>query len=93
VATDVTYFSQGDENVFFGWLKNIPCVDDVRGVGRDLRIEVAGQNVADSDLRELVALFARYEINSKQLAAFESTANSHWFRDKNSYWYQSVFGG
>lgn len=26
VATSVTYFSQGDEDCFFSWLKTIECV-------------------------------------------------------------------
>jgi hypothetical protein len=91
VATDVIYLSQGDENAFFGWLKNISCVGNTRGVGRNLLIEIAVQNITDRDLRELIALSSRYKIDAKQLATFASTANAHWFRDKKSYWYQSVF--
>jgi hypothetical protein len=91
VATGVIYFSEGDEVAFFEWLRSISCVGQIKGVGRDLNIEIKHSNISNSDLRELIALFHRYSVDSKQLATFARKTNASWFRNKEKYWYQSVF--
>jgi hypothetical protein len=69
VATDVRYFSQGDETLFFEWLGRIKCIQNVRGDGRSLFIEL-GNPPTDEDLRELIGLFYRYNIDMRQLAEY-----------------------
>lgn len=90
IAKEVAYFSPLDEDAFFTWLKSIGCVDEVRGVGRELHIEVRPPK--DSELRELIALFCRYGIEQRQLAEFLTTQNASWFRDNRAaYWRTSIF--
>jgi len=93
VATAVMYFSQGDEDSFFSWLKTIECISGVHGVGRDLFIEIGTTDVDDADLRELIALFHRYNVNMRQLQQLVTERNAAWFRDdREKYWHHEVFG-
>ena len=92
VATEVIFFSQGDESAFFSWLTGISCVNEVRGVGKDLQIEIRDEVITDADLRELIALFHRYAIRSSQLARLKTDANAWWFQNAQGYWHRSVFG-
>lgn len=92
VAYLVTYYSKGDEDAFFRWLKRIRCVTNFRGVCRELLIEVAPDQVDYKALREFIGLFRRYGVDMRQLAVFETTENAEWFRDKQKFWYEPVFG-
>jgi hypothetical protein len=61
-------------------------------VGRELHIKV-DDKIDASDLREMIGLFHRYQIDKRQLAQFVSAENVTWFRDdKGAYWHQDVFG-
>jgi hypothetical protein len=92
IVGELRYFSQGDEDAFFDWLNGIGCVADVRSVGRQLLISVEENDLPDSDLREIIALFHRYGVEKKPLAQFLTAANAKWFRDEEAYWYRDVFG-
>jgi hypothetical protein len=93
IADEITYYSQGDEEAFFTWLKGIACVSDVQGKGRHLHITIDDARVGPAELRELIGIFHRYKIQKKQLARFVSEENKSWFRDnKNAYWHEDVFG-
>jgi hypothetical protein len=92
VVGELSCFSQGDEDAFFDWLNGLGCVADVRGVGRQLLITVEENDLPDTDLRELIALFHRYNVDKKQLAQFVTPANASWFRDDDQmYWHRDVF--
>jgi hypothetical protein len=90
VAKSVRYYSQHDETAFFEWLSRIACVGRVKGAGREVAIEVV-RRPTDEDLRELCALFFRYKVDMRQLAAFASQDRA-WFRDAGMYWHRRVFG-
>jgi hypothetical protein len=87
VATAVSYLSDGDETSFFEWLRRIKCVADVRGEGRSLFIELSNPPT-DDDLRELIGLFYRYDIDMRQLARF---SERDWVRNPDAFWHQRVF--
>ena len=89
---DGPYFSQGDERAFVEWVSRIRCVRRIEGHGGELRLHVTGRRVSQTCLRELVALFQRYGAPMHQLAQFETPSNRSWFRDRNAFWYVSVFG-
>ena len=88
---DGPYYSQGDERAFVEWVNRIPCVRKVMGSGSELRIHVRGRRISSHCLRELIALFRRYDGAMPQLAQFESLSNRTWFRNPSAYWYRSVF--
>ncbi len=90
-AVAVVFYSQQDETAFFEWLKRIPCVLDVFGVGRAIKIRVDRDLVDEESIRELLSLHRRYDVSMRQLVVFDTPAFTNWFRDSRSYWYRSVF--
>ncbi|WP_280238140.1 hypothetical protein [Nocardia abscessus] len=90
-ATDVWYYSRGDETAFFEWLDRIPSVRSYGGRLSTLAIVVETQ-VDDDSLRELQALFCRYRIDLAQLRQLGNDQIGPWFRDPQKYWHGPIFG-
>ena len=88
----IRYFSAGDEAAFFSWLQSISGVVSVQGHGRELHISLRSKKLSALCLRELLALYQRYQGNMSELAQFANQSNSSWFADPNAYWYSQVFG-
>ncbi len=86
------YFSAGDEAAFFSWLQSISGVVSINGSGLELHICLRSKRLSDQSLRELLALYQRYQGDMSELAQFANQANSLWFADPNAYWYSQVFG-
>jgi hypothetical protein len=81
-STPIRYFSQKDEDHFFGWAQEIGCVLSVdRGV-----LSVDAERVADDELRELLALLTRYQLSIEPLRVLANPCNEHWFNDPQAYW-------
>ncbi|HTS78866.1 MAG TPA: hypothetical protein VMG40_21825 [Bryobacteraceae bacterium] len=91
-AQRTVFFSQLDEDSFFGWLEKLPCVSGFQGRGDVLLIRVLQSRVDEGALRDLLALFYRYRIEMGQLAVFDKPEFAHWFHKKSAYWYKRVFG-
>lgn len=90
VATDVVYFSHNDEAAFFEWMGKNKAITSFKGVGSDLLIEFS-IGASEENVRDIIALFYRYNINMKQLAKLSTKRNSRWFTNKDMYWYNLVF--
>lgn len=91
-ATGVRYFSRGDEDAFFAWLNKLPCVVRCEGHLRTVYITVDPTAVDQDGLRELLALFRRYGVGLRQLAVFDRSEFRDWFRNKQAFWYEEIFG-
>jgi hypothetical protein len=91
-ARGVLYSSTYDEDAFFEWLDKLPCVKEYIGQGDTLIISITKSAVDEYALRELLALFDRYNVDMKQLCVFDCCEFAGWFRDSRSYWFESVFG-
>jgi hypothetical protein len=85
------YYSPGDEAAFFGWLRSISGVVSVRGQGRDLIIQLKSKRLSQTTLRELLALYRRYDGRMSELAQFANDANRGWFQDPGAEWHKAVF--
>jgi hypothetical protein len=57
VCKATKFYSHKDEDVFFEWLQNINCIDKYEGIGNELHLYIASDNLHDHDLRDLIALF------------------------------------
>jgi hypothetical protein len=90
-ARRVYFFSQEDEAAFFGWIKRMPCIARYAGIGGTIHIHVDPGHVDDDALRELIALFRRYEIEMKQLLVFVNESNRAWVTRPGSYWFGRMF--
>ena len=87
-CSGITFGSQLDEKHLFEWASEISCVvrwEQDTLIVRSLRI-------SESGLRDLLALFSRYNIPMTQLAQFQSNTNKGWFTQPNTYWHKRVFG-
>lgn len=78
--------SQLDEDHLFHWAAEIP------GFMRwEQDTLVVRSRLSEASLRDLLALFSRYEIPMRQLAQFETPKNDSWFRAPHMYWHAKVF--
>jgi hypothetical protein len=73
----------------FRWGVEIACV---AGWEQDTLL-VKSKRPSREALRDLIALFSRYQIPMRQLAQFKNFSNEKWFAAADSYWYVAVFGG
>ena len=86
-TSPIRYFSQLDEASFFAWARRIPCVTSVnQGF-----LHVRSKRLAESDLRDLIAIMHRYRMPMAQLRQFLNDRNEYWFNDSNTYWHREVF--
>ena len=87
----VTFYSKGDEEMFFNWAKNIKVTNKAFGELDDIVLPVESAIIDDDSLRELIALLHRYNLPLKQLAVFKNANNQAWFYDENKFWHDEVF--
>jgi hypothetical protein len=87
-TSPIRYFSQQDEGSFFSWAGRIPCVKCVeKGF-----LHIRSKRLAESDLRDLIAVMYRYRMPMSQLRQFLDDRNEHWFKSPKTYWHREVFG-
>ena len=58
----------------------------------ETHLRVSSADVPFDDLRELIGLFHRYNVDMKQLAIFETKQNSVWLRYDGAFWAEKIFG-
>lgn len=88
----VWYYSNIDEELFFEWIQKIPSIIKYDGIKDELFLYFKNNNINENDLRELLALFYRYQIEMKQLAIFLNEINKKWFFENDTaYWHKKVF--
>ena len=93
ICKGVRFYSPKDEAAFFEWIKKIDCIENISAASDELYLEITSIDLHDSDLRELLALFHRYQIDMKQLSIFLNKANKKWFfNNKKAFWHGNVFG-
>lgn len=85
------FFSGMDEEALFAWLSKIEAVLIARGEGRFLCINVSTEELQEDELRELIALFRRFELDMTELHKLDLPAHSTWFRNPKAYWHDRVF--
>ena len=87
-----SFYSPCDEAALFEWFDKIKCIKKYEGRGDTLYIYINPSEVGEDELSELLAVFFRYEINMKQLLVFDKDEFKSWFKNKDAYWYEAVFG-
>lgn len=82
------YRSANDERAFFEWLERIEGFDSVKGVGRELHIQLR-KDIQKRGLIDLIGLFHRY---GRDLTAIPRLfARRGWLRDEKRYWFSAMF--
>jgi hypothetical protein len=91
IVQEGTYFSPGDEAAFYHRLETLRCVSSVKGAFEGLHI-VLSKPPSDAELRELIALLYRYDLDMTPLAVLRTKRNAAWFADnKEAFWHVRVF--
>jgi len=85
------YYSQLDEDAFFGWLQSISGVVRVVGTPEGLVVTLRSKRLSQAALGDLLALHFRYGLPMETLAQFETPKNKSWFRSPRAYWHAKVF--
>ncbi len=72
------YLSEVDEDIFFEWIDKIPSIVLCYGIGDELCLFVQEEALSSKDLENILALFRRYYIDTKQLKVFLNDENKAW---------------
>jgi hypothetical protein len=87
-CSGITFGSQLDERHLFEWGMQIP--GSLRWEQDTLVMK--SSNLSQASLRDLLALFVRYQIPMQQLAQFRNARNEAWFASPKMDWHTQVFG-
>lgn len=79
ICTPLRFYARYDEDAFFWWLKQIPCIEKFEGIGRELHLYVPTKEISDTHLRNLRGVFKRYNFDRTQLRVFMTEANQRIF--------------
>jgi hypothetical protein len=71
----VTFYSMLDESIFFEWIKKIDCIEKYEGAGDELYLDLYPKKINYENMKNLIALFYRYNIDMKQLAQLVNDKN------------------
>lgn len=63
----VRYTCYNDEDVFFEWIKSMPCIQKFDGAHDELYLDLIDEELSYDDIQDLAALLYRYKIDMKQL--------------------------
>ncbi len=86
------YYSYLDEKAFFDWLESLDDVVGVEGKPEGLVITLKLETLSEEPLRDLLAIYKRYDGDMTELKQFLNPENESWFKNSSMYWYNDVFG-
>ena len=90
VIREGTYYSQADEAAFYARLHSLTCVKSIVGDPQGLHVSFKRRPSA-TQLRELIALLFRYNLDMTPLAALRTAENKTWFDKPGMFWHARVF--
>jgi hypothetical protein len=89
------YASKLDEDAYFRWIQEIPGVASVEqwpSATREplqnarLKVGIDMKKFDQWSLRELLALYYRFDLEFEELLLFANADNKHWFYDTEAFW-------
>jgi hypothetical protein len=86
-----SFYSRGDERRLFVGFKEISAIRSVKGVHRDLLLDIEVAALNKEAMRELLALLRRYEIPLAPLRVFAKKNKFAWLNDEQGYWHNEMF--
>src|SRR5262245_27279915 len=90
VARAGPYYSHNDERAFFEWLERIDGFQSVKGVGRELHIQIR-EDISEDGLVDLAALFFRYKADLTQIPRMFSVDRYPRLLNKKAFWFSAMF--
>lgn len=94
ICKNLKFFSKQDEAIFFEWIFRLDNIKKVSGKGCDVYLHVNTDDFTDWQLKELIALFSRYNVDMKQLRQLLTQENESWFcaTTAQGFWHEHIFG-
>jgi hypothetical protein len=93
VCKHIFFHSLQDKNTFFEWIERIPSIIHFEGARDELYLDLCSTVISDEDLKDIIGLFYRYNIDMKQLQILLNDENKAWFQDnKKAFWHKRIFG-
>ena len=83
----VYYYSQLDEDHFFTWAQQIPCIVSIDNG----YLHIEPSKLDEGNLRDLLAIMERYKLPKSQLSGLCNQTNEKWFKNPKAYWYAEIF--
>ena len=87
ICKSVSYYSDKDEDAFFEWINKIECIESISAVGDELYLDLVDRELNNNDIDDLIGLFARYQIDMKQLGKYKTEKNAEAFNP----WRKEIF--
>jgi hypothetical protein len=85
------YFSASDERAFYQRLKQLPELKNISGSLDRIELDF-DDPLSEESLRELLALFHRYDMDMRPLGIFLCEANREWFYERKlTYWHRKIW--
>ncbi|HEV2916638.1 MAG TPA: hypothetical protein VGW78_02725 [Candidatus Babeliales bacterium] len=81
ICTPLRFYTNIDEDLFFQWLDAISCIQEIKGIARELHLYITSDSILNEDLLNLIGLFERYKFDKQQLLVFKNKQNREWFND------------
>jgi hypothetical protein len=94
VAPSIFYFSQGDEENFFRFIRSVAFTSEPYGRGTDLCIDCKGIEISSDEFLTLFAAFKRYGVDCKQLAQllpFLKASDLEHVKSPEMIWHSDIF--
>jgi hypothetical protein len=89
----VRFYHRNDELTFYRWLGSISCVDRYCGDGKNGLVVHLKRRPRKEELRELLALCRRWDVDMSQFAKFETAKNRALLRDFGVVGFRDDIGG
>ena len=86
------FYSHGDESRFFQALEEIAAIKSIKGIGRNLILDIDLRLLSSDSLWNLIALLFRYGIPLEPLRIFSSKKRFLWLGERKYFWYEKMFG-
>jgi len=71
----VKFYSNNDEAAFFEWIEKIECIDSISAAHDELYLDLVERELNIDDINDLIGLFARYQIELRQLEKYKTEKN------------------
>jgi hypothetical protein len=85
------FYALSDERRLFQGFDDIAAITELRGVGRNLLVDIDLRRLSKDDLLDLIALLQRYGIPLAPLSDLATKKRFSWLNDPETYFYPSMF--
>ena len=100
ISEPLKFYCQFDEDCFYHWLKSLDSLQELEilpgnplnGISNKILLSFHQEGIDDEDLKQLIGLLMRYQLDMSSLISLCTKSNEKWFKNPKAYWYCQVFG-